>query len=92
MAKHQVRFGVIAVLTLAALIGVIVLVALGEAEGTGFGAVSGALGTLLLAMIDASNVETRRRNPKIPAIADDVRTPARGRSSPTTHGPSDPEA
>lgn len=63
---------VIGILTLAALIGVIVLVALGQAEGTGFGVISGVLGTLAPALIDALAVERRRRTPGVKALQDDV--------------------
>ena len=86
MASHKVRLIVIAVLTLAALVGVIVLVGMGQTDGTGFGVVAGVLGTLLPALLDASRVEARRRNPATPAIADDVS--ARHDSTPP-HSPSD---
>lgn len=62
----------IAVIALAALIGVIVLVAIGQADGTGFGVVTGVLGTLLPALVDALAVEKRRRTPGSKAISDDV--------------------
>lgn len=72
MSSHLLRVIVIGVLALAALVGVIVLVALGQAEGTGFGVVTGVLGTLVPALIDASMVEKRRRTPGSKAISDDV--------------------
>ena len=50
---------VIATLALASLIGVIVLVALGRADGTGFGVVAGVLGTMVPALIDAAAVAKR---------------------------------
>lgn len=89
MASHKIRLTVIAVLTLAALVGVIVLVAQGQAEGTGFGVVAGVLGTLVPALLDASRVEARRRDPNTPAIADDVRP---RRISPTPPDSSSPGA
>lgn len=72
MSSHLLRVLVIAVLALAALIGVIVLIALGRAEGTAFGAITGVLGTLVPALLDAAAVERRRRTPGAKAISDDV--------------------
>ena len=72
MSSHLLRVLIIAVFALAALIGVIVLVALGQAEGTGFGVVSGVLGTLVPALVDALAVESRRRTPGKRAIEGDV--------------------
>lgn len=89
MASHKVRLAVIAVLTLAALVGVIVLVAMGQTEGTGFGVVTGVLGTLVPALLDASRVEVRRRDPGAAAISDDVRP---RRISPTPPDSSSPGA
>ena len=86
MASHKVRLVLIAILTLAALVGVIVLVAMGQTEGTGFGIVTGVLGTLVPALLDAARVETRRRDPRTPAISDDVGS--RHDSTPP-HSPSD---
>lgn len=59
-------------LALAALIGIIVLIALGQADGTGFGVVSGVLGTLVPALVDALAVERRRRTPGARAVEGDV--------------------
>lgn len=72
MSSHLLRVIVIAVLALAALIGVIVLVALGQAEGTGFGVITGILGTLMPALVDALAVERRRRTPGEKAVVDDA--------------------
>lgn len=72
MPSHLLRVLIIAVLTLAALIGIIVLVALGQAEGTGFGVVAGVLGTLLPALVDSLAVESRRRTPGKRAVEGDV--------------------
>jgi hypothetical protein len=72
MQKHQIRLLVIAAVALAALIGVIVLAALGQSEGTGFGIVTGILSTSVPALFDAAAVEKRRRTPGEQAIADDV--------------------
>jgi hypothetical protein len=72
MTSHFLRVIVIGVLALAALVGVIVLVAIGQAEGTGFGVVTGVLGTLVPALVDALAVERRRRTPGTKAISDDV--------------------
>lgn len=71
MSSHLVRVIIIAVLALAALVGVIVLVALGQDEGTGFGFVSGALTALVPALVDSLAVERRRRTPGQKAVEDD---------------------
>ncbi|MGL4257982.1 MAG: hypothetical protein ACRCSL_16735 [Microbacterium sp.] len=71
MPSHHLRVLVIAVLALAALVGVIVLVALGEDDGVGFGFVSGVLTTLVPALADSLAVERRRRTPGQRAIEDD---------------------
>lgn len=76
MSSHRLRTILIFALTLAALIGVIVLVALGIHEGTGFGIVTGVLGTAVPALFDALGVERRRRDPAKTALADDVHPPA----------------
>jgi hypothetical protein len=87
MTSHKIRLTVITILAAIALIGVIVLIALGQTEGTGFGIVTGILGTLMPALLDASVVETRRRDPSVSAISDDVREADAGRSttSPPSH-------
>jgi hypothetical protein len=72
MSSHLLRVLVIGALFAIALVGVIVLVARGENEGTGFGVVSGVLVTLGPALLDSLAVERRRRNPSTPAIGDDV--------------------
>lgn len=72
MPSHRLRVILVFALTLSALIGVIVLVALGIHEGTGFGIVTGVLGTAVPALFDALGVERRRRTPGVPAIKDDV--------------------
>jgi hypothetical protein len=71
MPSHHLRVLVIAALALVALVGVIVLVALGEDDGTGFGFVSGVLATLVPALVDALAVEQRRRTPGRKAVEDD---------------------
>jgi hypothetical protein len=71
MPSHLLRVVLIAVLALAALVGVIVLVALGEDDGTGFGFVSGVLTTLVPALVDSLAVERRRRTPGQRAIDGD---------------------
>lgn len=68
----MLRVIVISILTLAALIGVIVLIAVGQSDGMGFGVVTGVLGTLVPALIDALAVERRRRTPGTKALKDDV--------------------
>lgn len=73
MSSHRLRILVVLSVVLVALVGVIVLVALGIHEGTGFGVVTGVLGTAVPALFDALGVERRRRNPSIPAISDDIR-------------------
>jgi hypothetical protein len=78
MSSHRLRVFAILSVVLVALIGVIVLVALGVSEGTGFGALLGVLGTATTAFFDALGVERRRRNPAIPALADDVRSDGDG--------------
>jgi hypothetical protein len=80
MSSHRLRVILIFALTLSALIGVIVLVALGIHEGTGFGIVTGVLGTAVPALFDALGVERRRRDPARPAVSDDVRTTDPGAS------------
>lgn len=85
MTSHKIRLAVIALLASIALVGVIVLIALGQAEGTAFGIVTGVLSTLVPALLDAAAVESRRRDPSVPAITDDIRDSAR--SSPVPHSP-----
>jgi hypothetical protein len=72
MSSHFLRVIVIGVMTLAALIGVIVLVGIGQTDGTGFGVVTGALGTLVPALLDSLAVERRRRKPGAKAVGDDL--------------------
>jgi hypothetical protein len=71
MQRHALRLLIIGILALAALVGVIVLLALGQASAPEFAAVAGALAVLLPAVLDASVVERRRRTPGIKAIDDD---------------------
>ncbi len=71
MPQHQLRVILIFVAWLAAVIGLVVLLALGVAEGTGFGVVTGILGTLTPALVDSLAVEQRRRTPGRHAISDD---------------------
>lgn len=85
MSSHKIRLAIIAALAAIALIGVIVLIALGQAEGTAFGIVTGVLSTLVPALLDAAAVETRRRDPSRSALADDVRDEAR--TAPAPHNP-----
>lgn len=80
MSSHKIRLATIAVLAAICLVGVIVLVALGQAEGTGFGILTGMLSTLVPALLDASAVEVRRRDPSRPALPDDVREPPSART------------
>jgi hypothetical protein len=75
MKQHQLRLLIIAVVTLAALVGVIVLAALDQGAGTGFGICAGILTGGVPALFDAAAVERRRRTPGERAVADDV--PAR---------------
>jgi hypothetical protein len=79
MSSHRLRVIALLVLAAIALIGVIVLIALGIHEGTGFGVLTGVLGTLVPALLDALTVERRRRDPGKVAIADDVNEPGRPR-------------
>jgi hypothetical protein len=58
---HKLRVILIAALFAVALIAVVVLVALGQDEGTGFGAVLGVLGTLGPALLDAQSEQKKRR-------------------------------
>lgn len=72
MSSHLLRVVCIAVLALAALIGVIVLVAQGQADGTGFGVVAGVLATTVPALLDSLAVEKRRRTPGQKAVDGDI--------------------
>lgn len=90
MSSHRLRLLVIGILTLVALIGVIVLSALGQTEGTAFGIVVGVLTTGIAAFTDASAVEARRRNPNVEAITDDVRGEGAWRDGKRLPDPHDP--
>jgi hypothetical protein len=72
MPSHQLRVIIIAVLALAALVGAIVLVALGQDAGVGFGFISGVFTTLVPALVDSLAVERRRRTPGRKAVDDDL--------------------
>lgn len=76
MHSHKTRVIAILVAWSIMAIGMIVLIVVGQTEGTGFGIVTGALGTLTPALLDAASVERRRRNPETPAITDDVKAAA----------------
>lgn len=71
MNSHQLRVIVILVAWLAATIGLIVLVAQGVSDGTGFGIIAGIVSTLTPALVDSMAVERRRRTPGQHAIEDD---------------------
>lgn len=86
MSSHRMRLLFIGILTLVALIGIITLSALGQTEGTAFGIVVGILSTSSAALVDASAVEARRRDPKVPAISDDVLAPVDPHDTPTRPG------
>jgi hypothetical protein len=73
VSYHRTRLIVNAVLWALSLVGVVVLSALELADSVGFGIVVGANTTLLAALTDAAMVERRRRDPRVRAIADDVR-------------------
>ncbi len=80
MKQHQVRVLALGLLVLSTLIGIIVLSALGQSSGTGFGVLTGAFGIALPGFMDAIAVETRRRKPGVAAIADDVEPPLQVRA------------
>lgn len=84
MSSHKIRLAVIAALLLTALVGAIVLVALEQTTGPGFGFVTGVFTTMLPAFLDAATVERRRRDPRVPALPDDVRE---GRNPAPPHSP-----
>ena len=69
--NHQTRFLGIAVLTGILFIGEIILMATGNFESTASVALGGSLAILLPALVDASDVEKRRRTPGEKAIPDD---------------------
>lgn len=73
MPSHRLRVIIIAVVAVVALIGVIVLTAMGISSGTGFGVVAGVLTLAVPALIDSSAVEARRLNPDVAAMPDDIR-------------------
>lgn len=75
MPRHALRLLLIGLLTLAALLGVIVLIALERSSAPEFVAVSTALGLLVPALIDSAAVERRRRNPQARAVEDDIKPP-----------------
>lgn len=75
MPRHALRLLLVGLLTLAALVGVIVLIAIDRSSAPEFVAVSTALGLLVPALIDSAAVERRRRNPNARAIEDDVKPP-----------------
>lgn len=72
MDSHRLRVIAILVAWAIVTIGLIVLVALGQTEGTGFGVVAGIEAALTPALVDALAVERRRRNPTTRAIKDDI--------------------
>lgn len=74
MNSHRQRLWVIFAAWAIVAIGLIVLVALGITEGTGFGAIIGIESALTPALLDALAVERRRRDPSKTAIADDKRS------------------
>lgn len=72
MLNH--RYRVLIILAALALTVVALVVASAvEAPDTVLAALSTLIGVLAPAFVDALMVERRRRNPRIPAIADDVR-------------------
>jgi len=70
MIPHKTRLFLIAALFALALIAVVVLVALGQDEGTGFGAILGMLGTLAPALLDSKAEQSRRDRTTISPPAD----------------------
>ena len=69
--NHQTRFLGIAVLTGILFIGEIILMATGNFETVESAALSGSLAILLPALVDAGDVERRRRTKGERAIPDD---------------------
>lgn len=73
--KHRTRLIVLGALAAICLTGEIVLMVLGRFSEVESGVLGGMLGLLVPAIVDAAVVEKRRRDPLMPAIADDVYKP-----------------
>lgn len=71
MKTHHLRVIAILLAWLAAVIGLVVLLVQGVTEGTGFGVITGVVGTLTPALVDSLAVERRRRTPGQHAVEDD---------------------
>jgi hypothetical protein len=61
MVTHKLRVLIIGIGAALALIAVVVLVALGQDEGTGFGVVTGVLGTLIPALVDSLGEQKKQK-------------------------------
>lgn len=72
MASHHTRVLLIGALFGVALLGQIVLMALGRFGETESAVLGGVTAVLLPALVDATAVERRRRDPNSTAIIDDV--------------------
>lgn len=72
MNSHQLRFLLIAVITAIVLIGQIIVIVADKFDTVSGAILSGALAVLLPALVDASAVERRRRNPNKAAVEDDT--------------------
>lgn len=73
MISHKLRVQILGFAALVLMIALVVMDLLGETEGTLFGMLVGFFLSAMGGFFDSLKVEGRRRNPRIPAIVDDVR-------------------